>query len=128
IVLVGSVVNASAIMRLAYREAQRHGLDVCVVCAGDDLGTVLSLEDLASAGVLVQVLAGLAGPDLRLDESAIVAQRLYRSYLPEGASPLPPNAEALAAAFDQTRHKQDLLKLGYATDVAHCQYPDTSPA
>jgi 2-phosphosulfolactate phosphatase len=128
VVLVGSVVNGTAIARRAIQEAQQRGLDICVVCSGDALGTLLSLEDLTSAGLLVEILAGLGGPDLLLDESAIVARRLYRSYLPTGVVPLPPNPAALAAAFGEARHQQHLLDLGYAADVAHCERPDTSDA
>jgi hypothetical protein len=70
-----------------------------------------------------------AGPDaLALDESAEVARRLYRSYLPVGAAPLPPNPAALEGAFDAARHRRYLERIGYEVDVRHCRHPDTSRA
>ncbi len=138
-VLVGSLVNASAVAQYARAQAVTRGLGLCIVCAGDEGGTLLSLEDLVSAGVLVELLLasiptqvwpedeGSETPNvIALDEAAKAALRVYRSYLPPGAPPLPPNPEALDAAFKDARHGRDLLRINFPLDFVHCQRADSS--
>jgi len=140
-VFVGGVVNGSAIAARAVDEAARRGLGLEIVCSGDDGGTLLSLEDLASAGVLVELILArfprrvaaeapeaAAADVVALDESAEAARRLYRSFLAAGVPPLPPDPAALVGAFDAARHRRYLARVGYEVDVRHCRHPDSSRA
>jgi 2-phosphosulfolactate phosphatase len=132
-VLVGGLVNAGAVLAYALGQARRRRLNLCIVCSGDEGGTLMSLEDLVSAGVLVELALAELPPPLpvedpraqaadwvALDESADVARRLYRSFLPCDAAPLPPDPFALASAFAAARHGRELPRLGFGADVAHC--------
>ena len=137
LVLVGSPRNALAVARLAAREAAERRCGVLVVCAGDDGGLAISLEDLFCAGLLVDrflrhsprlVAPEDAGTDdeaLALDESAIVAHRLYRSYLgpnPDGVT----RPEILMSVFAECRNGRDLPRKGFAADLEYCAEVDVT--
>src|SRR5687768_11654408 len=51
--LVGTGRNASAVARFALEAAERNACDLVIVCAGDEFGTLFSLEDLLFAGFLI---------------------------------------------------------------------------
>ena len=54
LVLVGSLLNASAATRALLSEAEARGLDAALVCAGIERGKAFSLEDAFVAGALVE--------------------------------------------------------------------------
>jgi 2-phosphosulfolactate phosphatase len=138
--LVGTGRNASAVAGYALAAAERASADLVVVCAGDDLGTVFSLEDFFFAGLLVDRLAGLrcfrwpvdesaprrGDPSCWvLDESALAARRLYRSYLPGDADQAPSDTAAMAM-FAEARNGHSLPRIGYGLDLPYCAAIDRS--
>ena len=121
-VLVGALRNASAVAQAALLEARRLGVDVAVVCAGNETGALFNLEDAITAGAIAEACFRRApdlAPDLRLDatDAAVAARRLFRSY---EAGPL--------YGFRTSRHGRHLLGIGLAADVAFCAEPDRSTA
>lgn len=132
--LVGSGRNGPACARLGLAAAERTASDLVVVCAGDELGTQFSLEDFFFAGYLVELVSRerpFAWPvdesDPRsgdpsvwtLDESAVAARRVYRSYLaaPDASGPGP---DEVLAMFDEARNGHSLPRIGYAADLDFC--------
>jgi len=108
LVLVGALVNASAVMRTLLAEAEAHGLSATLVCAGLSRGKRLSLEDVVAAGALVD-RALEDNASLQLTDGALTAQRVYRSY----------RGDALAA-FRQSEHGRSLIALGFGHDLEFC--------
>jgi 2-phosphosulfolactate phosphatase len=137
VVLVGSPRNEVAVVRLATREAVARECDILMLCAGDQGGYGISLEDTFVAGMLTErfmklsprrVAAGEAAgqPDaLALDDSAIVAHRLFRSYLGPGtnghATP-----DTLRAMFAEARSGRDLPAKGFGADLEYCAEIDVT--
>jgi 2-phosphosulfolactate phosphatase len=133
--LVGTGRNGLALMPYALEQAARLRADLTIVCAGDDGGQHFSLEDFYFAGYLVELAAALhpftwpvdeadpgSGDPHRwvLDESALAARRLYRSYLPPGADPARPPVAAARAALEEARNGHSLPRLGYGADLDYC--------
>ncbi len=154
VVLAGSLLNASAVARAALQEAREKGLDVAFICSGDFQGSKFAIDDAFCAGYLVTRMKQEAGrflsadarrddrfrhapavgedeerPSLDLDESAVAAVRLYRSYLSDvGASDseAAPPREAILRAFWESHNAQVLRRVGLAADVEHCAQIDLS--
>jgi 2-phosphosulfolactate phosphatase len=136
LVLVGSPRNALAVARLAAREADARHCDVLIVCAASGGGTVLNLEDVFCAGLLVDRFqrhglrlvppeAAASDPDaLALDESAILVHRLFRSYLRGGLEASGP--ELLLEVFAECRNGRELPRKGLAEDLPYCAEIDVS--
>jgi 2-phosphosulfolactate phosphatase len=136
VVLVGSPRNEVAVVRQATREAAARGCNILILCAGDQGGYGISLEDTFVAGMLVDRLMKLnprrlapgqdAGdPDaLALEDSAIVAHRLFRSYL--SANPGHATRETLLAMFAESRRGRELPTIGYGADLEYCSEIDVS--
>jgi 2-phosphosulfolactate phosphatase len=135
VALVGGGRNGAAVARFGLEAAERSASDLTIVCAGDEFGTLFSLEDVFFAGYLVELVAGLRdfrGPvdesDPRrgdpacwtLDESAIAARRLYRSYLSPGEDPTSPTRASVLTMFQEARNGHTLPRLGYAADLEYC--------
>jgi 2-phosphosulfolactate phosphatase len=133
--LVGTGRNGAAVARFALEAAERNACDLTIVCAGDEFGTLFSLEDLFFAGFLVELLASLRGfrwpvdeSDPRpgdpgswtLDESSIAARRLYRSYLSPGEDWTSPTPESVLSMFREARNGHTLPRLGYEADLEYC--------
>jgi 2-phosphosulfolactate phosphatase len=130
LVLIGSPRNEVAVVRQAVREARANAWDILILCAGDNGGYGISLEDAFVAGMLVERFVKLSprrvapeeasgNPDLLgLSDSAIVAHRLFHSYL----GPLQGHAtpEIIRAMFAESRSGRDLPSIGYAADLDHC--------
>ena len=144
VVLAGCLLNASAVVRAALREASERGLEIAVVCSGDHLGTRFAIDDAFTAGYLCSLMErdgpaflAEAAPsfgdgdeeDVSLDESAEAATRLYRSFLGDaGASDdaaVPPQ-EAILRAFWRSHNAQVLKKVGLSEDVLYCAQVDIS--
>lgn len=108
-VLVGSLLNLSAVAGAARERARRGGYDISAVCAGTDCGRRFSLEDRFCAGALVEELAGRCPEQPHLSDDAVAAVRLYRSY-----------RRSAVAALRQAEHGQALVGAGLGEDVAFC--------
>ena len=134
LVLVAAGRNATAVASEALTSAERLASDLSVVCAGDDHCTLLSLEDFFLAGYLVELMLRqrtfvwpvdesnpYSGDPTRwiLDESALAALRLYRSYLPPGQH-VDPSPETVLATFNEARNGHTLPRLGFSADLEFC--------
>lgn len=154
VVLAGSLFNATAVVRAAIREARGRGLNISLVCSGDILGTKFAIDDAFVAGYLALLLEGESrgfvsadagqrtrfqrpegveedetGPGVVLEESAVAAVRLYRSYLAEfgvADREYDPPREAILRAFWESLNAQELKKVGLAADVGYCAQIDIS--
>src|SRR5262249_18573771 len=136
LVLVGSPRNEVAVVRQARREALARGGNILILCAGDQGGYGISLEDAFVAGMLVERLVKLSPhrvtPDrsaaepgaLALDDSAIVAHRLFRSYLGPLATHATP--DTMQAMFAEARSGRDLPSKGFGADVEYCAEIDVT--
>jgi 2-phosphosulfolactate phosphatase len=134
VVLAGSLFNASAVVRVALKEALALGLDVALVCSGDVLGTKFAIDDAFCAGHLVAVMerqAGIAAragggedPGMELEESARAAVRLHGSYLRAGDAEI--QRESILEAFWESHNAQVLKRVGLAEDVEYCARTDVS--
>jgi len=115
LVLVGALVNASAVMRTLLAEAGARRLDAALVCAGLSRGRRPSLEDIVAAGALVDTALKTARSraSLELTDGALIAHRLYRAY----------RGDALAA-FRRSEHGRSLIALGFAHDLKFCARAD----
>lgn len=136
LVLVGSPRNEVAVVRQGIREARANDWGIMILCAGDGDGYNISLEDAFVAGMLVERLVKLnprrvppeqaAGQvdSLSLADSAIVAHRLFRSYL----GPLQTHAttEMLMTMFAESRSGRDLPSKGYGADLEYCSEIDVT--
>jgi len=103
-VLVACLLNRTAAARLALS----LGGPVALVCAGEDGGRRLALEDVIGAGAVVDAALAL-DPSLVLDDGARLA---HMAFLQARAR----LEEALAAS----EHGAHLLSLGLGADVAFC--------
>jgi 2-phosphosulfolactate phosphatase len=112
LVLVGGLVNASAVMRTLLAEAGARRLNAALVCAGLSRGRRLSLEDAVAAGALAD-RALEDDASLQLTDGALIAQRAIRSY----------RGDALAA-FRRSEHGRALIALGFAHDLDFCAQVD----
>ena len=125
LVLVGALLNASAVGRAAAEAAAERGLDVAVVCSGDEGGTAFSLEDALGAGAIVDAIVGLGRetPRLELSDGALAALTIYRAHQGQEHQPEagPPSVEA---ALRATRHARDLEALGLSEDLSFCAQRD----
>lgn len=153
VVLAGSLLNASAVARTSVQKAREEGLDIALICSGDFLGTKFAIDDAFGAGYLVTLMqreasslsvdgalirrsprpavSGEEGaePTLVLEESAVAAVRLYRSYLTETGvsdSDTAPSREAILRAFWESHNAQVLRQVGLAEDVEYCSQVDIS--
>jgi 2-phosphosulfolactate phosphatase len=133
-VLVGCLLNASAVVTHGLALARTLGADLTLVCAGDANGTEFSLEDALAAGYLVEralaaahpaeaaaLLAAEDHPSQILDDAARAAWRLWRSY----AADRSPTAAA-TAGFADASHGRELARLGFHADLAYCAQTDVS--
>lgn len=106
-VLLGSIVNAKAVARLALELADER---ITLVCAGTD-GDV-SLDDVLGAGcIAVEVLAN--GGELYLTDAAKIALKMALS--PDG----------VFATLAQSEHASTMRELGFAADVDYAARAST---
>ena len=139
LVLVGSPRNEVAVVRHAIREAGARGCNIMILCAGDQAGYGVSLEDVCFAGMLVERFVRLSPRRVALDEasdepgalalddSAIVAHRLFRSYLVPNSNGHA-TTETLMAMFSEARNGRRLPKDGFGTDLEYCAEIDVTTA
>jgi 2-phosphosulfolactate phosphatase len=113
-VLVGSLLNRTAVARAALAIAAERSLDVTIVCAAANGGTKFVLEDALGAGAIVDAALTIA-PDIRLLHAARFARDAFltaRSHLPQ----------TMASAD----HAADLVAAGLGEDVAYCARLDVT--
>lgn len=138
--------NGAASVRLALELAQAAQADLSIICAGRAGGTQQGLDDVICAGYLVEQLLAQTGgkrapwqPDadfaatvprsdapvegIELDDSALIALRLYRSVVAEPQRPQPHEIERV---FFEAGAGQGLSRLGLAADVSFCAQIDVS--
>ena len=139
LVLVGSPRNEVAVVRHAIREATARACNILILCAGDQEGYGVSLEDACFAGMLVERFVKLSprrvpteqaagDPDaLALDDSAIVAHRLFRSYLGPNSNGHA-TSETLMAMFAEARNGRRLPLDGFGADLEYCAEIDVTTA
>lgn len=139
LVLVGSPRNEVAVVRHAIREASARKCNVLILCAGDQGGYGVSLEDACFAGMLVERFVRLSprlvAPDeadghpdvLALDDSAIVAHRLFRSYLGPNSNGHA-TSETLMTMFAEARNGRRLPLDGFGADLEYCAEIDVTTA
>ncbi len=109
-VLVGAIVNRTAVAATAKRLAVERGCDaIHLVCAGTD-GHVTD-EDLLAAGAILDA----GGRDDELDAAARTARDRFRSLAPAGRADL---EERIAAAFRTCRGGENLIAIGMEADLA----------
>ena len=131
-VLVGCFRNGTAVIAQAIAEAGERNLDVLIVCAGQEHGTVFALDDVLAAGFLVacawEANETWGFPDQleaarTIDESALAALTLYRSFIGEVTKPEP---EAVTRALLQAAGPRFIAKTGRLDDVRYCGTPHQS--
>ncbi len=113
-VLVGCLLNRTAVARAALRIAGERGLDITVVCSAAYGGSVFVLEDALGAGAIAEAALAadaslVAGDAARFTRDAFVVSR-------------PRIGEAVRSAY----HAQELVDAGLGDDVAYCGGLDTS--
>jgi 2-phosphosulfolactate phosphatase len=101
-VLIGSLLNAGAVAR-----AVSGAGEVTILCAGTNGG--LSLEDVITAGAIVDEIASAAGVELNGDDGARAAQLLF------GLA-----SSDLAGTIGSTDHGKILRTLGMEDDILFC--------
>ncbi|MFZ4731316.1 MAG: 2-phosphosulfolactate phosphatase [Pirellulales bacterium] len=117
-VVVGALVNRTAVARFVRRQAIERGIHaVHLVCAGTD-GAV-SEEDLLGAGAILDAAAP-DGPDDRLDPPAVAARDAFRRVVSAGGA-----EDRLVAAFRQAAGGRNLLALGMDRDLSLAARIDT---
>jgi len=129
LVLVGALLNATAVGRAATEAAAAQGLGVAVVCSGDDGGTTFSLEDALGAGAIVDAIVGLGreAPRLELSDAALAALTLYRAHQGQEHQP-EADAPSVEAALRASSHARDLEALGLGEDLSFCARRDAFAA
>lgn len=132
LVLVGCIRNGAAVIEQAISEATARHLDVLIVCAGQEHGTLFALDDLLAAGFMVACAWEKHGPwvfpDQRdtarmIDESALAALTLYRSFVGETITP---ETETFMQALLQGAGPRFIATTGRLDDVRYCATPQSS--
>ena len=111
-VLVGALVNRTAVAAAVRRLAAADGADVHLVCAGTD--GALTAEDLLAAGAILDAAAA-AGPEDELDAAARAARDRFRR-VAGGPDP----RAALVAEFRRAPGGANLVDLGMEIDLPVC--------
>jgi 2-phosphosulfolactate phosphatase len=116
VVLVGCLLNATAVASAVRSEATALGLGIAVVCAGEEGGTTYAEEDVLGAGAIVDAVVNLRrGQPMAADltDEARAALEHYRAQRGREET-----------ALQETAHGRDLLALGLGHDLAFCARRD----
>jgi 2-phosphosulfolactate phosphatase len=113
LVLVGALLNATAVGQTATEAAAERALDVAIVCSGDEGGNTFSLEDALGAGAIVDAIVGLGRERLELSDGTLAALTLYRAHQGQAE-----------AALRASSHGRDLEALGLSEDLSFCARRD----
>lgn len=114
VVLVGSLLNRTAVARAALAIAGERGLDIAVVCSAAYGGAVFVLEDALGAGAIVDAALS-ADPALEAADAARFGRDAFT--LASGDT---------TAAVRSAYHSQELADIGLGADVAYCAQLDVS--
>jgi 2-phosphosulfolactate phosphatase len=114
--LVGSALNATACSKKALDEAERLGIDrITLVCAGSHGNKVVTMEDVACAGLLVDRM--MTQTVTSLDDAATIALAYYQCLDRIGC-------EDLKCLFEKSDTGQRLISAGEKNDVLFCSQVD----
>jgi 2-phosphosulfolactate phosphatase len=116
LVLVGCLLNATAVASTACKEAAARGLDIAIVCAGEEGGKAFAAEDALGAGAIVDAIVeqGRRWPTaLELTDETRAALEHYRA-----------QRRREETALQETAHGRDLLALDFGQDLAFCARRD----
>jgi len=106
---LAALINAKAVANRLFNEAER---DLILLCSGTYAQP--SLDDILAAGAILSHLSRLVA--LELNDSALIALRLYESCAPLGMS------QALKLAS----HAQTLIRFNRGADVEYCAQENIS--
>lgn len=122
-VLIGAVVNRSAVAAAAHALAMKHGgCDVHLVCAGTD--GVVTEEDLLAAGAILDAAVQHHGcSEDSLDATGRDALGFFRATVAAG----PSAAEAIAREFASSIGGRNLIDLGMDADLPVSAAIDSIP-
>lgn len=112
--LVGSLLNRTAVARDALALTAERELDIAVVCSAAHSGTAFVLEDALGAGAIVDAVLRLY-PAPEPSDAARFSLYAFRA-----------RAGDLAAAVASARHARELAAAGLAADVEYCARLDVS--
>lgn len=112
--LVGCLLNRTAVAEAAVRTAHELEVDIAVVCSAAYGGSVFVLEDALGAGAIVDAALRLSDPPEPRD-----AARFARDAFEVASRDLP-------AAVRSAYHAQELVEAGLGDDVAYCARLDVS--
>lgn len=113
-VLVGALLNRTATAVVALGLASRHGLEVHILCSGEDGGRTFSLEDALGARAIVDA-ALAARPELEVSDSALLVHQAFLAARGD-----------LHRAVAAAAHARRLVEIGLPGDVEHCSRLDAS--
>jgi 2-phosphosulfolactate phosphatase len=116
VVLVGCLLNATAVASAAWREAAALGLGIAVVCAGEEGGSTYAGEDMLGAGAIVDAVVDprrRQAMAAELTDEARAALEHYRAQRGREET-----------ALQETAHGRDLIALGLGRDLAFCARRD----
>ncbi|HEY5639190.1 MAG TPA: 2-phosphosulfolactate phosphatase [Dehalococcoidia bacterium] len=113
-VLVGGLINRTAVARAATEIARRRGLGIAIVCSAAHGGGTFVLEDALGAGAIAD--AALTGdPEMEASDAARFARDAFTVA-----------AADIEAAVRSAYHSQELIDEGLGDDVAYCAQLDIS--
>lgn len=113
-VLVGALLNRTAVARAAIEIAHQRGLGVTVVCSAAHGGGTFVIEDALGAGAIADA-ALTHEPALEASDSARFARDAFAVASAD-----------IAAAVRSAYHSQELIDEGLGDDVAFCARLDVS--
>jgi 2-phosphosulfolactate phosphatase len=116
VVLVGCLLNATAAASAAWREAAIRGLDIAIVCAGEEGGSTYAAEDVLGAGAIVDAIVDPPRrwpTALELADETRATLEYYRAQRGQEET-----------ALQETTHGRDLLALRLGRDLAFCARRD----
>ena len=113
-VLVGALLNRTAVASAAVDIARRRGLGVAVVASAAHGGGSFVLEDALGAGAIADAALS-QDPALQASDAAIFARNAFTVASAD-----------IAAAVRSAYHSQELIDVGLGEDVAYCARLDVS--
>lgn len=113
-VLVGALLNRTAVAGAALAVAEERGLDITVFCSAAHGGSTFVLEDAVGAGAIADAASSLRD-DLALSDAARFARDSFRT-----------NRDDMAGAVASAYHAKELVTEGLGDDVAFCGGLDVS--